>query len=315
MTPLMASVAQRHAVEISRMVVLKELYLLENGDRKLLRGVDVRRSPAAEIGGVASVRGVWDDPQTVAVSGSARRGTKTVTLAFLNGHWDGERRQGRHLWVDRLDLFDAAGNLAGTVEIEELADYAEGHLGDCGHFTEDGYQFHGCEGAILRFPLEIAADGDYRMEIVLWGEQLDDELPRLSVSLDADAISARAARRIKARLAALHWDLLGTRVSADSADVDEAYEMFAEVWAQRRADGDARLCDWPAGLCLLHVDQGFFEGIVEEQPLGENDEGWRWVDWERAQKIIGGTPDPYHVAQSWAVVLAFLMTDYRYLHL
>ena len=315
MTPLMASVAQRHAVELSRMVVLKELYLLANEDRKLLRGVDVRRSPAAEAGRVVAVRGSWEVPQTLTVAGPMQRGTKTVSLAFLNGRWDEERRQGRHLWVDRVDVFDPSGRLAGTVQMEELADYEESHSGDCGHFTEDAYQFHGCEGAMLRFPLEIAADGEHRLEIVLWGERLDNELPKLSVAIETDTIQPRGAARIRARLAALHWDLLGIRVSTDSPDVDEAYGLFVDVWEQRRAADDTRLCDWPAGRCLLHVDQGFFEGIVEEQPLGENGAGWRWVDWERAHQIIGETPDPYHVAQSWAVVMAFLMTDYRYLHL
>ena len=315
MTALMASVAQRHAVELGRMVVVKELYLLADRERKLLRGVDIHRSPTAELGRVASIHGVRDEPQTLAVSGSIRRGEKTVSLAFLNGQWDQERRQGRHLWVDRLDLFDGAGSLAATVEVEELENYTDSHSGDCGHFTEDGYQFHGCEGAILRFPLNVAANGEYRLEVVLWGEQLDDELPRLSVSVDGDAITARAAASIKARLAALHWDLLGVRVSTDSADVDEAYGLFVDVWERRRTAGDTRLCNWPAGTCLLHVDQGFFEEIVEEQPLRGNANGWRWIDWQRAQEIIGGTPDPYHVAQSWAVVLAFLMTDYRYLHL
>ena len=63
------------------------------------------------------------------------------------------------------------------------------------------------------------------------------------------------------------------------------------------------------------MDQGFFEGIVEEQPLRGNAAGWRWFDWDRVQPIIGETADPYHVAQSWAVVMALLMTDYRYLHL
>ena len=314
MTPLMASVAQRHAVELSRMVVLKELYLLASGDRNLLRGVDVRRSPAAEIGRAAAVRGVHDAPETLTASGSLRRGTKTVSLAFLNGHWDEERRQGRHLWVDRLDLLDPAGDLVRTVELEDLGDYAESDA-DCGHFTDDAYKFHGCEGAVLRFPLEIMADGDYRLDLVLWGERLDGELPKLSVAIEADTIQPRAAGRIKARLAALHWDLLGIRVSSDSPDVEEAYGLFADVWEQRRAADDTRLCDWPTGRCLFHVDQGFFEGIVEEQPLRGNAAGWRWFDWDRVQPIIGETADPYHVAQSWAVVMALLMTDYRYLHL
>ena len=95
MTALMASVAQRHAVEISRMIALKELYLLPNGDRKLLRGVNVLRSPAGEIGGVSSVRGLKDTPETLTFEGAMKRGTKTVTLSFLNGHWNREERKGQ----------------------------------------------------------------------------------------------------------------------------------------------------------------------------------------------------------------------------
>ncbi|MDE0691436.1 MAG: DUF1588 domain-containing protein [Gammaproteobacteria bacterium] len=316
MTALMASVAQRQALELSRMIVLKELYLLPRAERRLFGSVDVRRSPAAELGRVSSVRGLRDSPQTLAVSGAMKRGAKTVTLAFLNGTWDGEQRKGRHLWVDRIALKDSAGALVANVELEELSNYTTSHNGNCGHFTDNGYQFHGCEGALLRFPVTIAADGDYRLEVVAWGERFGDQLPRLAVSVDGDRISARQASRIKVQLAALHWHLLGEQVGTDSADVKEAYALFTDVWRQHYdLTSGSRLCDWPAGRCLLNVDQAFFEGIVEEQPLKGNAQGWRWVDWRQAEEIIGATPDPFHVAQSWAVVLAFLMTDYRYLHL
>ena len=315
MTALMASVAQRQALELSRMVVLKELYLLPNAKRRLFGSVNVRQSPAAELGRVSSVRGLRDAPQTLVVTGAMTRGTKTVTLAFLNGTWDEEQRKGRHAWVDRVELKDSAGAVA-SVELEELASYTTSHNGNCGHFTDDGYQFHGCEGALLRFPITIAADGNYRLEVVTWGERFGDQLPRLAVSVDGDRINARRASRIKAQIAALHWSLLGERVATDSADVEEAFALFADVWRQHRdLNLGSRLCDWPSGRCLLNVDQAFFEGIVEDQPLKGNADGWRWVDWTQAQEIIGATPDPFHVAQSWAVVLAFLMTDYRYLHL
>ena len=315
MTALMASVAQRHAVELSRMIVLKELYLLPTAERRLFGRVDVRKSPAAELGRVSSVRGLRDSPQTLAITGALKRGTKTMTLAFLNGMWDAEQRRGRHAFVDRIALKDAAGTLVASIELEGLSNHTTSHNGNCGRFTDNGYQFHGCEGALLHFPLTVPADGDYRLELVIWGERFGDQLPRLAVSVDGDAISARQASRIRAELAALHWSLLGERVATDSADVQEAFALFTDVWRQRHDVNANRLCDWPAGRCLLNVDQAFFEGIVEDQPLKGNADGWRWVDWPQAQEIIGATSDPFHVAQSWAVVLAFLMTDYRYLHL
>ena len=316
MTALMASVAQRQALELSRMIVLKELYLLPSAERRLFGRVDVRHSPAAELGRLSSVRGLRDSPQTLVVMGAMKRGTKTVTLAFLNGVWDEEQRKGRHLWVDRVTLTDSTGALAATVEVEELSSYTTSHNGNCGHFTDNGYQFHGCTGALLRFPVSVPADGDYRLEVVSWGERFGDQLPRLAVSVDGDGISARQASRIKGQLATLHWHLLGERVATDSRDVEEAYALFTDVWRQHHdLTSGSRLCDWPAGRCLLNVDQAFFEGIVDEQPLKGNADGWRWVDWPQAQEIIGATTDPFHVAQSWAVVLAFLMTDYRYLHL
>ena len=315
MTALMASVAQRQALELSRMIVLKELYLLPRAERKLFGGVDVRHSPAAELGRVSSVRGLRDSPQTLTITGTMKRGTKTVTLAFLNGMWNTEQRRGRHAFVDRIALKNSAGTLVANIELEELSNYTASHNGNCGRFTGNGYQFHGCEGALLHFPLTIPADGDYRLELVIWGERFGDQLPRLAISVDGESISARQASRIRAQLATLHWSLLGERVATDSADVEEAFALFTDVWRQRHDVNASRLCDWPAGRCLLNVDQAFFEGIVDDQPLKGNADGWRWVDWPQAQEIIGATSDPFHVAQSWAVVLALLMTDYRYLHL
>lgn len=316
MTALMATVAQRHAVELARMIALRELYLLPSRDRRLLRGVDVLRSPAAGISAVSPVRGLHDAPETLAFAGALTSGTKAVSLTFMNGHWDPRERRGRHLRVDRLDLRDSAGDLVRSLELEALTDFSQSRGGECADFHDDAYAFHGCAGTTLQFPLEIPADGEYRLELVLWAERYGDELPRIALAVQGDdGIAPSAARRIKARLAALHWDLLGERVSRTSADVEEAYGLFVDVWEQGRANVQTRLCGWPTGRCPLHIDQGFFEGIVEDQPLAGNADGWRWIDWRRAEEIVGGTPDPFHVGQAWATVLAFLMTDYRYLHL
>ena len=56
------------------------------------------------------------------------------------------------------------------------------------------------------------------------------------------------------QLAALHWSPLGERVATDSADVEEAFALFTDVWRQRHDVNASRLCDWPADLFLNGFD-------------------------------------------------------------
>ena len=44
---------------------------------------------------------------------------------------------------------------------------------------------------------------------------------------------------------------------------------------------------------------------------------WYWFDWDRVSGFMDGIDfsDPHQTAQAWVVVLAYLMTDYRYLYL
>lgn len=149
-----------------------------------------------------------------------------------------------------------------------------------------------------------------RREFFLWPE----ERRRLFGGIDLQTTPETAAgtAAIKDKLAELHAKLFGVTAASDSLDVDEAYQLFVEVWRRNRASESER---FPGGMnCRTWGDHLYFEGIADDA-LTYNNWGWSSLDWN----IVGPLErsemrDPNHVARAWVVTLAFLLTDYRYLY-
>ena len=126
-----------------------------------------------------------------------------------------------------------------------------------------------------------------------------------------------AVDAIKGKLVELHDKLLGVQVTADSPDVEAKYRLFASVMQRGRSAGDDWFNIWDCG---FWEDIFFFEGIlddiIEEK---EYEDGYRYYGFDdnRRDEFINSIDfsDPYHAAQAWAVVLAAMMLDYRYLYL
>ena len=130
---------------------------------------------------------------------------------------------------------------------------------------------------------------------------------------------SRGADIIRNKLVELHDKLLGVQVTPYSPDVESAYQLFVEVWERKRASRDADT-DFRGVLCDWWRDLFFYEGIVDGVVVEvENEYGYRWYDydWDRVGDFMDGIDwsDNYYTAQTWIVVLAYLMMDYRYLYL
>ena len=148
-------------------------------------------------------------------------------------------------------------------------------------------------------------------EFLLW----PDENRRLFGGIDRNVspISGRGARKIREKLAELHENLLGETVSVDSPDVEAAFRLFVETWEHKR-----NTREWREEYIVCDVrDDWFFEGIADDV-LQYNEDGDLEYDWERADEILDdadwrdrGRQDP--IVRTWIVVLAYLLTDYRYL--
>ena len=125
---------------------------------------------------------------------------------------------------------------------------------------------------------------------------------------------------IRSKLVELYDRLLGVQVTPYSPDIEAAYGLFVDVWERKRESQvkhNWRLRNWS---CVLNSDIFYFDGVLDDVIVRlEPEPGYVWYDfdWDRVNDFLNGVDlsDPQAVAQTWVVVLAYLLMDYRYLYL
>ena len=314
-TSVMAGVAQRHALRTSCPVVMKELYLLPEGEKRLFSPSANAMSPAFEFGAEFEIEASAeaDEMQTVSLRGRLRAGALNIVLSFVNGYHDEKTDRYRHLRLDRLDVRTASGEVVVAQELEELDWINEQNR------PYDSWYWMRVTGA-LSVPVTIPLDGEYEIEVVTSADQAGDEWARLEVAVESDTGGSVGATAIRNELARLYDRLLGASVIPDSPEVGAAYDLFVDVW-ERRRDSDGGFFGGNEGIeCDWGSDQYYLDGIVDDAFVWRDDwewgEGYGW-DWDRVGPHFDSIDwsDPYGVAEAWTVVLAYLMMDYRYLYL
>jgi len=93
------------------------------------------------------------------------------------------------------------------------------------------------------------------------------------------------ARAIRRNIVWLHYWLLGEYLSDSDPEVDRSFDLFSEVWAMRVAADKNTNLRWGGGRCELDFGDGDYI---------ENDE--------------------YHTIRAWIALLAYLITDYRFIY-
>ena len=309
-TPIMAGVAQSHALETSCPVVMREFYLVPRQERRLFGDVEPSTSPVSEFSGtfdvVAASRA---DTETLTLKGQLTTGPVTVRLAFLNDYND--ERNSRDILLDRLRVFDGDEQVQ-TFAFEDL----ESH--NCGHVEEGVFHLSGTgPECIIAVPVDIPRDGSYQFEIDAWADQFGDELAKLEAVVESDLDRSAGSSAIKATLVDLYEKLHGLSLSADAPEVVKAFDFFVRVWEQKREDGGHQ---FPGSLdCAWDSDRHYFAGIADQlwrdQP-GDNGYPLGW-DSDLIDTYFNDIDlsDNQGVAETWTVVLAYLLMDYRYLHL
>ena len=309
-TSVMAGVASRHAAEVSCPIVLRDFYLVPEAERRLFSESDITARPGVEFETSFEIEATWSEPETHSLKGPLTAGAKTVRLTYTNDYWDENTDTHRDVYVDRLDVRNAAGRVVESRELEEL-----GPSGNCNRAEDDHYALW-CSGS-LDVPIDIPDSGIYTVEIVVWANHAGDELPRLIVAVESAAGSAGEIV-IRNKLVELHDVLLGVQVTPHSPDVEAAYRLFVDEMNRAREAHDTWFNPWECGWAW---DQSFFDGILDGAVVEyEDDEtGWRWYnyDWNRLSDLFDTRDwsDLHHTAQAWVVVLAYLLMDYRYLYL
>ena len=312
MTALMASVAQSHAVEVSCPIVRRELFYWPDEHRFLFDGITRLDTPLSEGGGLFEITATSADAQQlVAVEVSLSAGSQTVNLAFANnatfGLKDSEGNNlDRNLNLDRLVVRDSSGAAVSEVELETLDRQG------CGR-PRGGFYFmrHACS---LQVPVEVASRGEYTVEVLAYQEQAGDQAARLEVDVRSDGSQPRGEMAIRRKLADLHGKLYGVTVGVYSPDVNEAFDLFLEVWNRRRTTGDKGFFNGQL-VCSDGGDHSYFQGLADDalffQPGGASNLDYDVV---RALRREMNIADSNHIAETWVVTLAYMLTDYRYLY-
>ena len=307
-TSVMAGVAKRHAAQVSCPVVMREVYLLPDEERRLFAGIDTTVTPVSEFADTFEISAASRaERQTLSLEGRLAAGAVNVSLAFLNQFWSDSGS--RHVLLDSLTVRQDDA-VVFHFEMENLA-----HRPDCHHIEQNAFHLSGSgHGCVLAVPVDIPADGDYRIEVVAWGVHAGDQLPMLRVMVESDTGNSVGAAGIRSKLVELHDTLLGIQVEPDSPDVEAAYRLFVNTWQRGRAtlDGWFDRC--------VPDDHFYFEGILDNSVIERvNDNGHRYkgFDWDRVHDFLddAGLIDPHHTVQAWVIVLADMMMDYRYLYL
>ena len=317
LTSIMAGVAKRHSAAVSCPVVMKDFFLVDDQQRRLFGGIDKMDTPVFEFGADVEIEAAtWADRETVSLSGRLPEGEATVTLSFVNNE-PGPDPIDRNIRADRLDVFASDGRLVDRRELENLAGTNCGTWGFNGKDRnvetdkEDHFAFY-CNGS-LDVPVTIPAEGVYDVQVVVWADQNPSELAKLDVAVGSDTERSAGGRAIRAKLAELHRVLLGVEVDDTSPEVQAAFDLFVEVWRRGR---DSDESEFRSVRCAFGEDHQYFDGILDDIWV-TNEYGDRVLDWERINSHLDAIDwgDRRHVARSWVVVLSYLMTDYRYLHL
>ena len=310
-TSVMAGVAKRHAAEVSCPVIMRELYLLPDADRRLFAGIEPNVTPVTEFSGTFDIAAASrSEMEVLSLEGHLSAGEKTVSFAFLNDYYE-TREKDRDVLLDRLTV--RQGNaVVHRYEMENLD-----HPVDCHHIEQGTFHLSiSGKGCVLAVRVAIPSDGVYQIEISAWGDQAGDELPRLYVAVESNAEGSDGSRAIRDKLVELHDKLLGVQVAPDSPDVEATYRLFVEVWERRRESEDHWFAWWH---CDWSYDLSYFEGILDGAVTEREYEGYRLheIDRRRAHAFLEGLDisDPHHTARTWVVVLAAMMVDYRYLYL
>ena len=249
-TPLMAAVAQGHAIRTSCAIVQREFFMWSDEERRLFHGIDAEATPLSGLPPRINGAAPWAGEDTPEGEREPTRVRSPLRRRLSNEGLEHPSQSNR-----------AEGDAAGTLEI----------LGPLGRPMADA--------------LRAEADQDPRSGPV----------------------------QIRKKLVDLHWKLFGVTVDMDSPDIEAAYRLFVDVWNRKRRTEGAHFSD-SRTQCPIE-DTWYFAGILEDVVVSD-EWGNSKIDWTRVRDSWDfDMDDSTYTVRTWTVVLAYLMTDYRYLHL
>ena len=139
----------------------------------------------------------WEGRQTLVWPLTLAAGTETLTVMYTNDFYDENTGEDGFVWLDRLTVVDAHGDVLASHEFEDL-EIPVPHWGTCGEAAYNDaterrdhvHLWNGDHHCAFFIDVEVPTDGAYSVEVVAWSigyhEQYgNDGFARLSVTVNA----------------------------------------------------------------------------------------------------------------------------------
>ena len=295
LTALMVNVAEKHALEMACPAVMID-FERPDGERLLFNGISASTTPGLEAHGEFDVEAASaETAETYSISGNITAGEKTITLSFTND-WFEEGSGDRNLALSTLTITDRMGDTALFLELNQLNSISEATWGNCGN--PNGSRFLLWSNCTISIPFSADLDGKHTVSVVAYGDQAGPDAPHLAVSVNDSNPGAgvsNGAKEAKAVIVNLHERLLGESLSIDDPEIQATYQLLVDSWLARQswiADRGTSAYSWPDEICKYYLDEHHAEGTG----------------------IASRDADPSGMKSSWQSVVAYLMTDFNYLH-
>ncbi|MES2605507.1 MAG: hypothetical protein V4603_11260, partial [Pseudomonadota bacterium] len=312
LTPLMSNVAAAHAMEVACPIVLGD-FIRPDAKRFLFAGLTPWVTPLTEQVGVQTILAASEtDFRNYTVKVDLTPGTHQVAISLLNDGCDSSIsaaacKADKNLIINTLSIMEPGGQ---SITLNG----SSGSVDACATVNGNSLALNASCTATYNYTADQA--GTYTVVASLSAKQQanDPVIAALNVesTLPAGNAATVGALRIKQKLVELHSTLLGQTVTPTSPEVLASYDLLVQSWQSRQAGHYAPsllqktlACDWTS-------DIGFIESLgYPGNPLQANG---RYNTAAVTAWLAPQAQDALLMKQSWAVVVAYLLSHYDYLH-
>jgi hypothetical protein len=308
-TAIMSNVVAKQAYELSCPATSID-FAKDDADRRLFKGITRSITPITQ----ATVDFIapgdsYANRTTVSTEHLIDPGSFKFKINYNNAAFDSELEEGRQLYISSINI-KRNGDLvrtilgndfpdqAGFVISETVTDEGNRFVDGNRHFVSDNffvYVIYGGNGNI-QIDLPVSESGTYTFDLEVWAVQLPDKVQgEFTFSIESidpfqDSVGSNL---IKNKIIELHSLFLGEELSLDSVELEASYQFLVETWQARMLLNDTeQISAYPREQCF-HPDFS--------------------PDWtEEFQRLRNS--DPQRMMGTWVAFLAFLMSDYEYIH-
>ena len=294
LTALMVNVAEKQALDMACPAIMADFERPE-GNRLLLNGIDSRTTPGTETIQDFTVDAISEsEAGTYSFKSDIISGEKVLDISFTNDYYE-EGLGDSNLKLIDFTVTDLTGDTVFYLHFKDI-ESVKGVTYSCGGPSNPGFDLW-CDGTVsVPFPIELA--GEYNFVVGAYGDQAGPSATQMVVAVNASdpkSSSTNGALAIKAVIVNLHNRLLGQSLDITNPEIDMTYQYLVDSW---------------------HARKNF---MTEKNNTGASqypDESCNWYSDEQTSKdgISGRINDPSGMKSSWQSVLAYLMTDFNYLH-